>query len=210
MKPKLSLSFPPNNCSNPTAGAADACCRERQDTYIEPCDGICQSNLLGSACGTEEVTSLVTAMYLWADAIIETAARGGGLIDPLVADLAARQLADQECEELLGREVGNELLGLVGEDLFHHPDDQHEFQDHPVADLSATPCLIEVMRALVDAYAAELQWAGAADERLDSLPQLCPGALDSVLPCPLGDNLECTKARVREFAVYLRTPKREQ
>jgi hypothetical protein len=212
MKPKLRLTWQQdgNNCDNTPGNETPDCCSERQDVYDNPCDGICQSNLLGSACGSEDATSLSTAFYLWADAIVEAAARGGGMVHPIVAALARDELATDECAELLGREVGNEILGFTGADVFQHPDDLHEFHDHVIADMSSYPCLIEGLRVLVEAYAAELREPGAAEGFLNGLPYLCSGALDFVIPCELGDALSCVKARVREFYIYMRTPRQGQ
>ena len=200
-------------------GVVGGGCNLPWDGVAGPCDGRCTPLGLGSSFAAEESTALVAGIRLWAEAMVQAAESGGGLIDQGLAQLALTSLADERRAAYLLRHVASVLVGVAGQDFFTHSDGA-DYEEEPahepssdrsdnpceryLGDLSEDPCTVEALRLGVDALVAEIESPGTGTAILDEIPGLCPGVLANAVY--IGDDpLEFLKQRIAELAVYLRT-----
>lgn len=169
------------------------------------CDGLCVKEKSGSRCGFRDRPTLGAAIELLGESFIQPAETGGGLADAGLVQIALNSVGDSECLEILGYQVGGVLLGFAGDSFWQHPEEEHSFDDHSVADLSAFPCMVQALRLRVDALVAEINSIGAGDSIIDLIPQVCPDVLDSMVSCESLDALTCLKNHNRALAEFLTT-----
>jgi len=184
--------------------------REQQQNKKNPCDGICLSAPNGSDYAYHAPAAVAESFDLWARAIIDAAAGGGGLPDHALVHEAEESLGEDELGYMMGRHVESLLIEMAGEELFvWHPTHPHGADDHTVGDLSHNPCLVEGLRRLAAAQVAEIISTGAAEEYFLTIPRLCPGIWSSADFCSNResslDPATCLLLRVQAFATYVTT-----
>ncbi len=178
------------------------------------CDGYCTASRNGSAVGAETAEVLVSAVGLWADALIIPSARGGGPVDAQFANAAlALPYARAASAMELGRHTAD-LLSMASDfgfyDYFCHyeayPDDPDQF-----VDLTGDTCRVNAARLAVWALQAEIGGTGTAQEYIAQIADYCSVEQWSGLfepRCkPSYDALECFAGEVVAMAEYLTTPR---
>ena len=177
------------------------------------CDGICAASSSGSILGNEDVALIEEATRLWAAAILQPAAAGGGPIDPHLAK-AAQELGFQQPNAGMaaGRQVAD-LLATVGVPEFAehfcffegHPGDQNS---DLWVDLSDDPCRLSAAWTAVEALLAELNEPGSCSEIVGEIEAFCPDWREMFGPrCTGDDALTCIEERIADLATFLVTPK---
>lgn len=177
------------------------------------CDGACADSASGSSLGSEDPALIEEGTRLWAAALLQPAAAGGGPIDPHLAKAA--QLLDFQSPNagmVLGRQVAD-LLATVGVPGFAehfcffegHPGDQNS---DLWIDLSDDPCRLNAAWIAVDALLAELHEPGSCSEMIAEIEAFCPDWQEMFGPrCTGEDTLTCLEQRIADLAVFLETPR---
>lgn len=89
-----------------------------------------------------------------------------------------------------------------------HPVDEHDVEDHPIADLSGDPCRSEAGSLCIDALIAGLMDLATVEANTAALAEVCASGIPSHPACDDADPLPCITANIRKTAEVLRIPRR--
>ncbi|MBT8144930.1 MAG: hypothetical protein KJO55_09535 [Gammaproteobacteria bacterium] len=177
------------------------------------CDGRCVSATEGSFIGFENQALIGQTLNVWAQAMIEPSAAGGGPVDSQLANVAtAIQFEGQGVPLMLGRHAADALAMAAGEPFhlyFCHYEGHPEDLDPPVVNLAGDSCRIEAGYLTVQALAAEIEEPGAAPAIMAGIVDICPDWQNMFgTQCDAGpDALKCATNFVQAQAHFLRTPR---
>lgn len=174
-----------------------------------PCDGLCVGSLGGSPLGWEDPTLVEAAITLWTQAALRPALAGGGhMDDESVAEVLSLPFSWPGAVQTLGRHVGNLMAIVAGHDFFHHPHEEHEWEEHSVADLSDDECTVLAIKLAAIALNLEIREPGSARDMIDLIPGFCPDweTMFDELECAEPNPLDCVYARIQDTAVHIATP----
>lgn len=176
------------------------------------CDGTCTGSSAGSALGWEDPTLIAQGVRLWAEAMLRPAGDGGGAMDLGWAERAeALPFKGPGSATLVGRQTAD-LLVQAADPAFYKYFCHYEAYPHdpdPALFVDLSPCAVTTARSAIDALVAELTEPGTGAVHLAGLSAACPRWADGLkMPCRPGrSSTACLSDRIRDFAVFLTTPR---